>query len=90
MLSFTSLNFCVVAATQAIDVKMRDTFLYEHQSIEESLRRRRNRLKILKRLPLLTIFYEGFDATYNDFPILTPEDNEFKLYREESLLIERT
>ena len=32
---------------------------------------------------------EGHNATYNDFLILTPKSNEFKLHLNKSLLIKR-
>ena len=32
---------------------------------------------------------EGHNATYNDFSILIPENNQFKLHLKESLLIKR-
>ena len=70
------INFRVVAATQLIIVNLRDTFLYERRSICELLHWHRNGLKI-------------HNATYDDFSILIPENNQFKLHLKESLLIKR-
>ena len=35
------------------------------------------------------ILLDGHNATYDDFSILIPEQNQFKLYLKETLLIER-
>ena len=35
------------------------------------------------------ILFEGHNATYNDFSILIPENNQFKLHFKETLLIKR-
>ena len=51
------IDFRIVAARQRIMVKLRDTFLYERQSIWELLHWHRNGLKIPRSLPLWTIFH---------------------------------
>ena len=82
-------NFCVVAAMQLIVVKLKDIFLYEHQSIG-SLHWHRHRLKIQKQPAIMDhILFEGYNATNYDFSILIPENNQFKLHFKESLLIKR-
>ena len=48
------------------------------------------RVKKTKRCVIMNnILLEGHDATYDDFSILIPENNQFKLHLKESLLIKR-
>ena len=65
-------------------MKLRDTFFYEPWSIWESLH-----LKNLKRSAIMDHILLGLNATYDDFSILIPENNQFRLHFKESLLIKR-
>ena len=59
-------------------VTLRDTFLYEPRSIWESLR-----LKNREKSAIMDHILLGLNATYDDFSILIPENNQFRLHLKE-------
>ena len=68
-------------------MKLKDN-IFLRRSIWESLHWHRNGLKIPKVI-VHHILLEGDNAIYDDFSILIPENNQFKLHLKESLLIKR-
>ena len=70
-------------------VKLRHLFVRasEHLGITSLTQRQ---VKNPKRSAIMDhILLEGHNATYDDFSILIPENNQFKLHLKESLLIKR-
>ena len=59
-------------------VTLRDTFLYEPRSIWESLR-----LKNREKSAIMDHILLGLNATYDDFSILIPENNQFRVHLKE-------
>ena len=59
-------------------VTLRDTFLYEPRSIWESLR-----LKNREKSAIMDHILLGLNATYDDFSILIPESNQFRVHLKE-------